>query len=102
MRAGSDHRTDELECKPDRTCFEWGQPGRAAERVAEELLVDMDLVTLELGVDGVAPAAEVDEVEERKMLFELLGRNREAIDEVLRGDHALALLAAGGEEVGEE
>ena len=76
--------------------------GGAAERVAEELLVDVHLVAVQLGVDGVAAAAEVDEVEQRQVLLERLGRDREALDQLARRDHGLALLAARGEQVGEQ
>ena len=73
VRAGGDHRPDELEREPDRARLERRQPRGAAERVAEELLVDVHLVALQLRVDGVAAAAEVDEVEQREVLLELLG-----------------------------
>ena len=73
VRAGGDHRADELEREADRARLERRQPRRPAERVAEELLVDVHLVAVQLGVDGVAAAAEVDEVEQREMLLELLG-----------------------------
>ena len=43
--------------------------GGEPEHVAVELLVDADAVALELGVDRVAAAAEVDEVEQREMLL---------------------------------
>ena len=89
--ARGDHRPDELEGKPDRAGLERSQPRWATEGVAEELLVDVHLVALELGVDGVAAATEVDEVEEREVLLQLVGRDREAIDQLLRGDHSLAL-----------
>ena len=94
VRAGRDHRADELEREPDRARLERRQAGRAAEGVAEELLVDVHLVAVQLGVDRVAAAAEVDEVEQREVLLERLARDREAVDELLRRDHALALLAA--------
>ena len=72
-RAGGDHRPDELEREPDRARLERRQPRRPAERVAEELLVDVHLVAVQLRVDGVAAAAEVDEVEQREVLLERLG-----------------------------
>ena len=102
VRIGGDHRADELEREPDRARLERRQARRAAERVAEELLVDMHLVAVQLGIDGVAPAAEVDEVQQREMLLELLGGDREAVDELLRRDHALALVAARGEQEREQ
>ena len=77
--------------------------GASAERVAVELLVDVHLVAVELGVDRVAAAAEVDEVEQREVLLELLvrddGKRREQLG---RRDHRVLVLAAGGEQVGEQ
>ena len=103
VRAGGDHRPDELEREPDRARLERRQPRRAAERVAEELLVDVHLVAVQLGVDGVAAAAEVDEVEQREVLLELPPRGIEKRSTSSRaGMTALALLAAGGEQVGEQ
>ena len=64
VRIGGDHRADELEREPDRTGFEWSQPWRQSEGVAVQLLVDPDPVVLQLRIDGVAPAPEVDEIEE--------------------------------------
>ena len=103
VRLGGDHRPDELEREPDRACLERRQSRRRAERVAEELLVDVDLGAAQLGVDGVAAAAEVDEVEQREMLLDrLLGDLREALDEVAGRDDGARLVAAGGEEVREQ
>ena len=57
----------------------------------------------ELRVDRVAAAAEVDEVEQREVLLELVGRDRrEALEQLRRRDLGVALLAARGEEVGEQ
>src|SRR6185312_9015227 len=64
VRAGGDHRADELERETDRARLERRQARRAPERVAEELLVDVHLVALQLGVDRVAATPEVHEVEE--------------------------------------
>src|SRR5262245_61149169 len=72
VRLGRDHRADELEREPYRARLQRGQPRGVAERVAPDLLVNPDLVAVELGVDRVAPATEVDEVEERQMLLELI------------------------------
>ena len=69
VRVGGDHRADELEREPDRARLERRQPRRRAERVAEELLVDVHVVAVQLGVDRVAAAAEVDEVEQREVLL---------------------------------
>ena len=103
MSLGGDHRADELEREPDRARLERRQTRRRAEGVAEELLVDVDLVAAQLGVDGVAAAAEVDEVQQREVLLErLLGDLREPLDEVARRDGGARLLATGREQVGEE
>ena len=60
-------------------------------------------VAAQLGVDGVAAAAEVDEVEQREMLLDrLLGDLREPLDEVAGGDDGARLVAARGEEVREQ
>ena len=82
VRVGGDHRPDELERQSDRPRLERCQPRRRAERVAEELLVDVHLAVLELGVDGVAAAAEVDEVQELEVLLERLRRDVEALGDV--------------------
>ena len=44
----------------------------------------MHLVAVQLGVDGVAAAAEVDEVQQREVLLERLGGDREALDQLVR------------------
>ena len=102
VRTRGDHRPDELERQSDRARLERRQPRRAAERVAEELLVDVHLVAVQLRVDRVAAAAEVDEVQQREVLLELLGRDREPLDELLRRDRRLALVTAGGEQIREQ
>src|SRR5207248_2112957 len=101
-RVGGDHRADELEREPDRARLERRQARRCAEGVAEELLVDRDGVVVELGVDRVAAAAEVDEIEQREVLLELLGRDVEALDEIGGRDLRLGLVAALVEQVGEQ
>ena len=85
VRLGRDHRPDELEREPDRARLERRQPRRPPERVAEELLVDVHLVAAQLGVDGVAAAAEVDEVQQREVLLERLVRDLEPLDELGAG-----------------
>ena len=97
-----DHRPDELQRQPDRARLERRQPRWAPEGVAEELLVDVHRVPAQLGVDRITAAAEVDEVEQREVLLELFARDRETVDELLRGDVRLAVVAAGGEEVREQ
>src|SRR5207247_7239114 len=86
VRAGGDGRSDIFEREAERARFERRQPGRAAEGVAEQLLLDAHLVSLQLRVDGVAATAEVDEVEELEVLLELLLGNVEAVDQVARRD----------------
>ena len=82
VRVGRDHRPDELECKHDRAGFERGQARCEAERVAVELLVDVDGVALERRVHRVAAAAEVDEVEQLQVFLELLGGDVESLDDL--------------------
>ena len=102
MRLGGDHRADELEREADRAGLERRQARRRAERVAEQLLVDMHLVAVELRVDRVAAAAEVDEVEQREVLLERLGGMWKRSTRSRAGMRRLAVLAAGGEQVGEQ
>src|SRR5262249_5228180 len=73
-RVCSDHRAHELERQADRPRLERRQARWRPEGVAPELLVDADRVAVELGVDRVAAAAEVDEVEQREVLLEPLER----------------------------
>src|SRR6185312_11952284 len=86
VRFGGDHGADELEGEPDRARLQRRQPRRAAERVAEELFLDIDLVTVERRVHGVTAAAEVHEVEELEVVVELVRRNLEALDELVGRD----------------
>src|SRR5207248_7521895 len=74
VRVGGDHRPDVLEREPDRARLERREPRRGAERVAPQLLVDVDRAVAELGVHGVTAAAEVDEVEQGQVLLELVRR----------------------------
>src|SRR5204863_7506970 len=90
MRLGGDHRPDELERQADGAALERREARRRPERVAEKLLVHVYLVALQLRVDRVTPAAEVDEVEEVEMLPELVLRDLEALDQLGRGDDGLA------------
>src|SRR5207237_2020807 len=99
---GGDQRPHELEREADRARLERRKPRRGAERVTEELLVDVHLVAVQLRVDGVAAAAEVDEVEQREMILQLLVRDLEALHQVRGRDNRLALLAARGEQVCEQ
>src|SRR5438034_5010605 len=57
---------------------------------------------MELGVDRVAAAPEVDEGEELEMLFERLGRDVEALADVRGRDHGVRLVAAAVEEIREQ
>ena len=97
-----DRGADDVERQPDRASLERRQARRQAEDVAVQLLVDADRVALELGVDRVAAAAEVDEVEQREMLLQLLSRDVEARRQLVRVQLGVAALAAGGEQIGEE
>ena len=102
VRVGGDHRADVLECEPDRARLERRQPGREAERVAPELLVDVHGPVAQLGVHGVAAASEVDEVQQGQVLLELLrGHGGEAFEQLRSRDQRLLVVAAGGEQVGE-
>ena len=102
LRLGGDHGADELQREANRARLERRQPRRAPERVAEELLVHADVVAVERRVDRVAPAAEVDEVEELQMVVELVRRDVEAVDELLRGNDRPGLVAAAREQVREQ
>ena len=102
VRVGGDHRADELEREADRSRLERGQARREPERVAVQLLVDVHAVTVERGVDRVTAAAEVDEVQQLEVLFELLCGNVEALDDLGGRDDGLMSFAARGEQVGEE
>jgi hypothetical protein len=73
-----------------------------AKGVAVELLVDVYVVAVERGVDRVAPPAEVDEIQELEMFLQLVLGDGEALDDLVRGNDGLVVLAAGREEVGEE
>src|SRR6185503_6702008 len=101
-RVGGDHRPDELQREPDRPRLEWCQPWRGAERVAEELLVHAHGPIGQLRVDRVAAAAEVDEVEQREMLLELVRRDVEPLDQVGGVDNRFVALTAAVEKVGEQ
>src|SRR6185312_13962247 len=79
VRVGGDHGADELQGEPDRACLERSQARCASERVPVQLLVDVHAVTLERGVDRVTATAEVDEVEELEVLFELFLWNVEPL-----------------------
>src|SRR5581483_6041185 len=72
MCVHGDHRADVLECEADGPRLERRQAGSEAERVAPQLLVDVHRALAELGIDRVTAAAEVDEVEKRQVLFELV------------------------------
>src|SRR5439155_11856373 len=82
--------------------LERSQPWRGAEGLAVELLVDVHDVAAELGVDRVAAAAEIDEVQQREVLLELVLRDVEAVDELSRVDLGLAPFATGRQQIGEE
>ena len=62
----------------------------------------MPVVLVDLGVDRVAAAAEVDEVEQRERVLQLLARDREPRGEIVGVEAGVAVLAAGGEDVREQ
>ena len=74
---GRDQRRDDVERPQERLGLERREPGGPAERVAVELLVDVNVAVLGGAVDGVAAAAEVDEVQQVEALLELLRREPE-------------------------
>src|SRR5438094_2667930 len=100
MRVGGDHRSDELQCEPDRARLEWCQPRRPPERVSVQLLVDVDDVAVERRIHRVTAAAEVDEVEQLQMVLQLFLGDVKALDDLVRRDDRVVSLAAGCEEIG--
>ena len=102
VRLRRDHRPDVLEREPDRARLERRQPRRRAECLAVQLLVDVHLVALQLRVDRVAAAAEVDEVQQGEVILELLRRDAEALADLRRRDRRLAVLSAAREQVREQ
>ena len=95
VRLCGDHGADVLEGEPDRPRLERRQPRRCAERVAVELLVDVDDVVFEFCVDGVAASAEVDEVQELQVLVERLVGDLEALGELGGGNDRFVVVSAG-------
>ena len=71
---GGHQRADQVERQQQRLGLERREPRRAAELVAVQLLLDVDRAPVvdALGVDRVAAAAEVDEVEQLEVILELL------------------------------
>ncbi len=55
-----------------------------------------------LCVHGIAPTAEVDEVEQREVVLQLLEGDREAPGDFRGVEDSRAIVAAGGEEVREQ
>ena len=104
VRLRRDRRADVVDRQADRPSLERGQLRRLPEDVAVQLLVDPDdaLVLVDLRVHRVAPAAEVDEVEQRQRVLELLARDREPRREVVGVESCVATLPAGREDVREE
>src|SRR5205809_1030260 len=62
----------------------------------------MYLAVAKLGVDGVAAAAEVDEIQELEVLLERLGRDVESFADLDRGDRRLCFVPAAVEQVRKE
>jgi len=102
VRVGGDHRADELERQPDRPGLERRQARRPAESVSPELLVDPHLVAVQLGVHGIATPSEVDEVEQRQVLLELIRRDVESLGQLRCIDHRPLLLSTPGEQMREQ
>ena len=99
---GGDQRRDDVERPQERLGLERREPGGPAERVAVELLVDVDVAVLGRAVDGVAAAAEVDEVQQVEALLELLRREPEPALELVGLDAGGGRVAAAGEQEGQE
>ena len=100
---GGHERADEVEREQERLGLERREPRGAAELVAVELLLDVDRAPVvdALGVDGVAAAAEVDEVEQLQVILELLVGELEARGQLGGVDGGVLVLAAGRQHVGE-
>ena len=102
VRLCRDHRADVFEREPDRAGLERGEPRRRTEGLAVELLVHVHFAVGQLGVDRVAAAAEVDEVEEREVILQVLVGDAKALDDLRRLDGRLPILAAAREQVREQ
>src|SRR5262249_30128521 len=100
VRVRGVHRADDLQGQADRARLERCQARRKSEGVAVELFVDMDVVALERGVHRVTAATEVDQVEELEVLFELILRDVEPLDDLARRNDRVVSLAARREQVG--
>src|SRR6266542_2280716 len=74
VRVRGDSGADEIQREVDRARLERRQPRRRAERVPVELLVDAYHAFVEFGVDRVAAAAEVDEIQQGEVIRELIRR----------------------------
>ena len=103
-RLGSDRGADVVDREADRAGLERCQLRRPAEDVAVELLVDAHdaRLVVDLRVDRVTATAEVDEVEQRERVLQLLARDREPRREVVCVEVGFPALAAGGEEMREQ
>ncbi len=101
---GGDRRPDVLDREADRARLERRQLGRTAEDVAVQLLVDAHRARLlvDLRVHRVAAAAEVDEVEQRERVLQLLARDREARRQLVGVELGVPAFAAGREQVREQ
>ena len=102
VRVRGDHRADEFEREADGARLQWCQARGKSEGVTVQLFVDMDAFSLERGVDGVTPPAEVDEVEQLQMLLELILGNVKALDDLPCGNRRVVPLTARCEQVCEE
>ena len=102
MRVGRDRRSDVLHGEVDRARLERRELRRASKDVAIELLLDAHDVTVVLCIDGVAPSAEVHEIEQREVILKLLEGNREARRNLRCVERRRALVPARGEKVSEQ
>ena len=88
---------DQVDRGHQRVGLDRQQPRRAVERVRVGLGVDLDLARRQdLGVDHVGAAAEVDDVEHRDVLAQLLRRHLQLLADV--GDLQPLARAAGGDQ----
>ena len=88
---------EQVDRRHQRLGLDRQQPRRAVEGVRVGLGVDLDLAARQdLGVDHVGAAAEVDDVEHRDVLAQLLRRHLELVAHLVDGQPAT--LAAGGDQ----
>ena len=91
---------EEVDRGDQRVGLDRQQPRRAVEGVGVGLGVDLDLLALDLGVEHVGAAAEVDDVEDADVLAQLLLGDLQLLAGLL--DRQAAARAAGGDQHGGE